>query len=54
MAEALFGDAAKARRWLSKSKVRFSGKSPVEMLSTTHGTRGVEETLIQVAEAFVF
>jgi putative toxin-antitoxin system antitoxin component (TIGR02293 family) len=35
MAQTLFGDDEKAKHWLSKSKDRFSGKSPIAMLSTT-------------------
>lgn len=54
MAEALFGDEMKARRWLSKSKDRLAGRRPLEMLSTIHGTREVEVMLIQVAEPFAF
>jgi putative toxin-antitoxin system antitoxin component (TIGR02293 family) len=54
MAQVLFGDHEKARRWLSKSKHRFSGKNPVGMLSTTQGTRIIEEMLIRMAEGFVF
>jgi len=54
MAQALFGNDEKAKRWLSKSKHRFSGKSPVGMLSTTQGTRLIEEMLIRMAEGFVF
>lgn len=53
-AQVLFGDDEKARRWLSKSKHRFSGKNPVGMLSTTQGTRLIEEMLIRMAEGFVF
>lgn len=54
MAQTLFGDDEKAKRWLSKPKDRFSGKSPIAMLSTIQGTRLVEEMLIQVAEGLVF
>ena len=54
MAQTLFVDDEKAKRWLSKSKHRFSGKSPIAMLSTTQGTRLIEEMLIQTAEGFVF
>ena len=54
MAEALFGNNEKAKRWLSKPKDRFSGKSPMAMLSTIEGTRQVEEMLIQLAEGFAF
>lgn len=50
MAGALFKDEMKAKRWLSKSKERFSGKSPIAMLSTSPGTRRVEEMLIQLAD----
>lgn len=49
MANAVFGSDTKARNWLSKPKRRFLGKSPLEMLSTFHGTNCVEEMLIQLA-----
>jgi len=39
MAEAFFGDADKAVRGLTKPKERFSGKSPLSMLTSTVGTR---------------
>ena len=54
MAEVIFGEAGKAKQWLSKPKSRFSGKSPTAMLTTTHGTHRVEEMLIQVAEGMSF
>ncbi|WP_238704623.1 antitoxin Xre/MbcA/ParS toxin-binding domain-containing protein [Pseudomonas nabeulensis] len=54
MAEVLFESDEKARRWLSKPKTRFSGKSPIAMLSTSPGTRQVEEVLIQLAEGLIF
>ncbi|MFY0727292.1 antitoxin Xre/MbcA/ParS toxin-binding domain-containing protein [Pseudomonas sp. NFX15] len=54
MAQTLFEDDEKAKHWLTKSKYRFSGKSPIEMLSTTQGTRLIEEMLIQTAEGFAF
>lgn len=54
MADVLFGNDEKAKRWLSKPKDRFSGKSPMAMLSTIQGTRQVEEMLIQLAEGFTF
>jgi putative toxin-antitoxin system antitoxin component (TIGR02293 family) len=50
LAEFLFGDIEKAKRWLSKPKAHFSGKTPFEMLSTTPGTRRVEELLTQGTE----
>ncbi|TPG75874.1 antitoxin Xre/MbcA/ParS toxin-binding domain-containing protein [Pseudomonas arsenicoxydans] len=54
MAEVLFESDEKARRWLSTPKTRFSGKSPIAMLSTSPGTRQVEEMLIQFAEGLAF
>ncbi|TDV47458.1 putative toxin-antitoxin system antitoxin component (TIGR02293 family) [Pseudomonas helmanticensis] len=54
LAESFFGDTDKAMRWLSKPKSRFSGKSPIEMLSTTVGSRQVEELLAQASEGMSF
>jgi len=54
MAESIFGSGEKAMQWLSKPKDRFSGKSPLSMLTTTQGASQVEETLIQLAEGFAF
>jgi putative toxin-antitoxin system antitoxin component (TIGR02293 family) len=54
MAEALFGNEEKAKRWLCKVKTELSGQSPMAMLSTSLGTRRVEEMLIQAAEGFAF
>ncbi|MCY1395163.1 hypothetical protein D3C76_276820 [compost metagenome] len=34
MAETLFGNDEKAKRWLAKPKERFSGRTPMAMLST--------------------
>ncbi|WP_186350684.1 hypothetical protein [Pseudomonas fragi] len=41
---------------ISKPKDRFSGKSPLSMLtsSSTIGSRQVEEMLFQLAEEFAF
>jgi len=44
----VFGDPDKARRWLSKPKQRFDGKSPLTMMRTGIGGRGVEEMLYQI------
>ncbi|NUT76837.1 DUF2384 domain-containing protein [Pseudomonas sp. C1C7] len=54
MTETLFGSNDKARSWLSKPKSRFSGKTPVAMLSSTSGFRQVEELLIQISEGIAF
>jgi putative toxin-antitoxin system antitoxin component (TIGR02293 family) len=48
MAEEIFGDDAKAGRWLRKAKVRFQQRSPLEMLMTEAGARLVEEMLLQL------
>jgi putative toxin-antitoxin system antitoxin component (TIGR02293 family) len=52
MAEAIFGDTDKAKRWLSKPKGRFSGLTPMQLLTTQQGTSQVEEMLLQIAEGF--
>lgn len=54
MVESIFGSDEKAMQWLSKPKDRFSGKSPLSMLTTTQGASQVEEMLIQLAEGFAF
>lgn len=47
-AESVFGDPEKAWRWLRKPKIRFDGKSPVEMLATEAGARLVDEMIYQL------
>lgn len=54
MAEVIFGDKGKAKKWLSKPKARFLGESPSAMVTTSHGTHLVEEMLIQVSEGMSF
>jgi putative toxin-antitoxin system antitoxin component (TIGR02293 family) len=54
LAEVLFGKEDKALSWLSKPKKRFSGKSPIAMLSTTQGALEVEELLLQLTEGIAF
>jgi putative toxin-antitoxin system antitoxin component (TIGR02293 family) len=54
MAETIFGDRDKAKRWLSKPKERFSGEAPLAMLASIQGTRQVEEMLLQLAEGYSF
>jgi putative toxin-antitoxin system antitoxin component (TIGR02293 family) len=51
MAEQAFGEPERAWRWLRKSKRRFGGKTPVEMLATEAGARLVEETIGQIEYA---
>ncbi len=53
LAEEVFGDEAKAARWLRKAKARFEERSPLEMLRTEAGARLVEEMLLQLDYGFV-
>jgi putative toxin-antitoxin system antitoxin component (TIGR02293 family) len=48
LAEEVFGDDAKAGRWLRKPKSRFDGRPPLEVLRTEAGARLVEEMLMQL------
>jgi putative toxin-antitoxin system antitoxin component (TIGR02293 family) len=52
LAEEVFGDEAKAARWLRKAKSRFEGRTPLEMLRTEAGARLVEEMLLQLDYGF--
>lgn len=52
LAEEVFGDDAKASRWLRKPKTRFEGRSPLAMLRTEAGSRLVEEMLLQLDYGF--
>jgi putative toxin-antitoxin system antitoxin component (TIGR02293 family) len=47
LAEEVFGDDAKAGRWLRKIKERFQGRTPLEVSRTEAGARLVEEMLLQ-------
>lgn len=44
----VFADIDLARAWLNKSKKRFDGRTPIEMLQTDIGARMVEEFLVQI------
>jgi putative toxin-antitoxin system antitoxin component (TIGR02293 family) len=48
LAEEVFGNDAKAARWLRKSKQRFDGRTPLDLLRTESGARLVEEMLLQL------
>ena len=48
LAEEVFGDDAKAGRWLRKVKERFDGRTPMEVSRTEAGARLVEEMLLQL------
>lgn len=47
-AERVFGDPAKAHRWLRKSKRALNGATPVAFLASEEGARIVEGMLIRI------
>jgi len=49
-AQATFGDSEAALDWVREPKMRFEGKSPIQMMSTETGGRLVEEMLVQIDE----
>jgi putative toxin-antitoxin system antitoxin component (TIGR02293 family) len=51
-ATATFGDSDKAMTWLRIGQARFGGKSALDMTSTEHGARLVEEALVQIDEGY--
>ena len=48
LAAKVFGDAAKAHRWLRKPKKALSGETPLAYLATEAGARVVEEMLHRI------
>jgi len=48
LAAEVFGDPAKAHRWLRKSKRALEGETPLAYLATEAGARAVEEMLHQI------
>lgn len=48
LATETFGSTDKAHRWLRQPKRRFGGKTPISMLSTSHGAQAVEDMLMQI------
>lgn len=48
LAERVFGDPAKANRWLRKPKRALNGETPVAFLASEEGARKVEEMLHQI------
>jgi putative toxin-antitoxin system antitoxin component (TIGR02293 family) len=51
-ATSTFGDLDKAMTWLRNDQARFGGKSALDMASTEHGARLVEEALVQIDEGY--
>jgi putative toxin-antitoxin system antitoxin component (TIGR02293 family) len=48
LAERTFASQDKALGWMRKSKHRFEGRSPMDMLGTEAGARLVEEAIVQI------
>ncbi|UVE69990.1 DUF2384 domain-containing protein (plasmid) [Burkholderia pyrrocinia] len=51
-ATATFGDPDKAMAWLRNGLQRFGGRTSLDMASTEHGARLVEEVLTQIDEGY--
>ncbi|MFP3568035.1 antitoxin Xre/MbcA/ParS toxin-binding domain-containing protein [Paraburkholderia sp. SIMBA_030] len=51
-ATAAFGNPEKAMHWLRVSQKRFGRRSALDMASTEHGARLVEDALIQIDEGY--
>lgn len=51
-ATAAFGNAEKAMLWLRSPQKKFAGKTALDMASTEHGARLVEEALVQIDEGY--
>jgi putative toxin-antitoxin system antitoxin component (TIGR02293 family) len=50
LAEQVFGEAARAWRWLRTAKRQFQSRSPVQLIATEAGARLVEELLYRIDE----
>lgn len=48
----VFGNPDKARRWLTKPKVRFDERTPLGMMRSSAGGDAVEEMLGQIEEGY--
>jgi len=53
LAEQVFGDEAKAARWLRQPKRRFGSSTPFDLLATEAGARLIEEMLYQIDDGMV-
>lgn len=52
-AENVFGDPAKAHRWLRQPKRSLDGEAPLACLASESGARAVEEMLRQIQHGMV-
>jgi len=48
----VFGNPDKARRWLTKPKIRFEERTPLQMMRSGAGGEAVEEMLGQIDEGY--
>jgi len=49
-AETSFGNAESALAWMRQPKLRFEGRTPIQMMTTEAGGRLVEQMLLQIDE----
>ena len=49
-AQATLGDSPSALHWMRQPKIRFEGRTPLQMMVTEAGGRLVEEMLLQIDE----
>ena len=47
-----FSNREKAIRWLRCAQRRFGGRSALELLSSEHGARVIEEAIVQIDEGY--
>lgn len=52
LANTVFGEQARAMQWLRNPQRRFDGKTALDMASTEHGARLVEDALTQIDEGY--
>jgi putative toxin-antitoxin system antitoxin component (TIGR02293 family) len=52
LANQVFGNPEKSRKWLNSPKRALDGRSPIEMLDSAEGVRRVEELLGRLDEGF--
>lgn len=48
LANRVFGDPAKAAKWLNQPRLQLGGRAPLAVLATEGGARRVEELLMQI------
>jgi putative toxin-antitoxin system antitoxin component (TIGR02293 family) len=50
LAEHVFGETERSRRWLRAAKRQFQGRTPLQLMATEAGARLVEELLYRIDE----